>query len=251
MSYKKNVWVQVGTNIIGQSVSYVPLKLYRDLGGGESEEVTENHVLDVLEDVNPFDSNQTDFKMETVVDFHVYGKVFWYLETFTDNPNADPQEIYRISPQRVTVVPDKTGKTFIKEYKVNMGIGQPDWIIPPHKMVYFRRHDPSDPYNGLSALENLKPAIESTLSADEFNRQTFNHGGPRAFISFKETLDNEQREEVNQFIKENMEGRENMHRIRFLDGGASLVETSLRPKDMDFKETKATAKEMIPTVASP
>ncbi len=176
--YRQSPWVYVAVNRIAEAAALVPLHVMKLEGENRIE--VERHPLEALLDApNPYLSRFELFE-QTVGMLELTGNAYWFL---VGDEAGIPAEIWPLRPDRMSIVPDPVDYVRGYIYEVD---GQ---RIPlePVEVIHFKRWHPANDYQGLSALEAARLAVESDRAMAQWNRNTFSvdNGIPAGIVNVK------------------------------------------------------------------
>ena len=238
--YKKNVIVHRAVGEIARSVAGVPLTLHHRTRTRESYG---NHpLLRLLERPNP---GQGGSKwMESVVAYLLISGNS-YIEVVGDHKGA-PKELYALRPDRMQVVPGKTGLPAGYVYSVG---GQKvtyeaDPLTGASSILHLKMFNPLDDWYGLSPIEAAAFSIDQHNAAGAHNQALLQNGArPVGALVYRPNaqahqMTDEQRAQLKDQVQENYAGTHNAGKLLVLEGDFEWKEMGLRPRDMDFIEAK-------------
>jgi len=234
-------WVYSAVNAISDEVSSIEFKLFR-LKNGEMETVLEHDVLDLIHRVNPFDT-KTSFTKLLQTYKELAGEAFIFLETGSDSPNAQPQEMWLLRPDLVTVVPDENG--FVKGYLFNGGRDSVAFDIK--EIIHYKYPNPIDIHRGYSPIRAGAVSVDTFKFASEWNRNFFfNSARPDAVVQMPDGMSEEQITRIKREWEAKHKGTDRTSRTAFLEEGVEYKAISMSQKDMDFlKQKEVTRNEIL------
>ena len=171
-----------------------------------------------------------------------------YLEAAQTDPDAPPDELYALRPDRMKVVPGPRGWPEAYEYavagrSVRLAREADGWLPVLHLKLF----NPADDHYGFSPLEAAAFAIDVHNASGAWNKALLDNAarpsGALVYAS-KESADRlteEQFERLKAELSEAHVGARAAGRPLLLEGGLDWRPMSLSPADMDFIEGKHAA----------
>lgn len=243
--YIDNVIVHRCVNLLKQSVSSVPWKLFEESQNGNIN-ISKHPVLKTLQKPNPF-SNFVSFIESIIAYKYIAGNAF--ILKITDT-NGIAKELYPLNPQNVKVICDNNNHVTAYSYRQASGS---EVIYPVNKItgksdiLHIKNFNPLDENIGLSAIEPAAYSIDQHNQAAKWNQSLLQNGakpsGALVVHSDRSSGDigEEQFSRLRQQLEESFSGHTNAGKPLLLEGGLDWKEMSLSPKDMDFIEAKNSA----------
>lgn len=232
--YQKNIIVYRCVTLIARGVAGVPWQLYK----GKTR--LETHpLLTLLQNPNPQQS--LPCFMEALTSYLLLaGNV--YIEAIA--PEKEPLELYLLRPDRVRVIPGKSGVPAQYEYSLRgQTVTLP--VDPLHghsSLLHIKNFNPLNDWYGMSPVEAAAHAIDQHNAVAGHNLALLQNGGrPTGALQLRtsgDLLTDEQRQELRNEIQNVLEGARNSGRILILEGNFEWQEMGLSPKDLDFIEGK-------------
>lgn len=230
--YKKSLYVFAAINKIATKVSAIDLQLFKIINkNGDSTEVMNHPVLDLLTKCNPFQT-RNEFLKITWINKKLTGEAFWLK---VRNSNGSLAELWNLRPDFMTVVTDPN--KYILEYRLQKSNGGME-VFAPEDVIHFKDPDPLNQFRGMSPIAVAKTRIETEASASLFQRDFFrNNARPDALLITPETLDTEQRTQMTSSWDEEHQGRHSNSKIGILEGGMTYQQVSISQREMDYIES--------------
>lgn len=149
-----------------------------------------------------------------------------------------PREIFALRPDRVAVVPSRSGWPEAYEYSV----GGSSVRMPRENVLHLKLFNPADDHYGQSPLEAAARAIDTHNAASAWNKAMLDNAarpsGALVFAANDGHLTAEQFERLKTELQSAYQGAANAGRPLVLEGGLDWKEMGFSPKDMDFIESK-------------
>lgn len=231
--YQKNVIVYRAITLIAKSLASVPFVV--DVGG---ERMAKHPLTELLLRANPHQSRATFF--EAIASYYLLtGNAF--IEMVKDDEGR-PAELYVLRPDRVEIIPHKTGG--VKAYRLKVD-GQ-ERTIPANgergALLHLKTFHPTQEWYGMSPLDAAGLAIDQHNTVSSHNLALLNNGGrPTGALMVKTGaygLSDAQRQLLKEDVDRLYKGTQNAGRLVMLEGDFEWKEMGLSPKDMDFIEGK-------------
>ncbi|MCJ7830934.1 MAG: phage portal protein [Dehalococcoidia bacterium] len=226
--------VYVCAKLRADTLSGLPLKLYRVMRGGKKVEVEKGNLYALLQKVNPFWTMSRLLNV-TELSLSLWGESFWFLERGTSGKQP-PKEIWWGRPDRVTVVPHPTD--YISGFIYNPENGSPPIPFLPQEVVWHRYPNPTDEYEGLSPLAAARLAADTSTAAMQTNAGIFKNGLMPAGMVFPKqdnvTWTKEQADELEKLLDKRFKGQDKAHKLAVFRTQFDIRNTELTPKDAEF-----------------
>lgn len=224
-------WVYACVNAIADEIGSIELKLFRDKGNGQIEEVTKHELLDILYRVNGFTTKFDHFWLTTAY-LELAGEAPWFLEKEGNTIVG----IYFLQPDRIEPIPDKNN--VIAGYKYDLGNGE-RVNLAPDEVIFLKNPNPANPFRGLSTLKAAAKTVDIDNQSEEWNLKFYkNSARPDSILTVKNTemMDEEQKEKLKASIRKTTQGTEKAHNLLVLFGDMEMTPYAVSVKDMDFLE---------------
>lgn len=238
-SFERNAVAYRCVRMIAEAAGSVPWLLYE----GERE-VTEHPLLRLLERPNPHESG-ADFFESWYGYLEVAGNAYMELVEL----DGSPRELYALRPDRMKVVPGRSGWPEAYEYSVDGRAVR--YAYDPARgeapILHMRLFHPTDDHYGMSPLEAAARAVDIHNAASAWNKALLDNAArPSGALVYRggdgnANLSEEQFERLKAELSENYSGAANAGRPLLLEGGLDWTAMGLTPKDMDFIEAKRSA----------
>lgn len=181
-----------------------------------------------------------------VADMMLGGNVF--LER-VDVLGGKPQEIHRLVPSRVSVVPGPDGYPMAYQYRQGGQVKtvKVDYDKGEVPILHLRDYSPIDDWYGLAGTDPAAFAIDSHSGAAAWNKAILdNSARPSGALVYapkegSQKLADDQWAKLKVQLETAFSGQKNAGKPILLDGGLDWKQMGLSPKDMDFVEGKNAA----------
>jgi HK97 family phage portal protein len=236
-------YAYAGTRAIAREVMNIDFRLFQ-VNGKNHKEMEEHELLDVLDSVNS-DMTGPELKFLTSTHLDLTGNAYWLLFGVKNEMDA-PKAIYLLDPSRVSVLVDKTTFPYqIAGYRLKLEGAVKPIDFKPYEILHFRDPDPTNPLEGVGAIQSIAAWIDVDNYAMEFNRKFFVSGARPAGFLETEAVADSQVESIRIGFTNMHEGMENMQRIAVLPKGVKWASAGSSPKDMDFKNLSENSRDRI------
>jgi HK97 family phage portal protein len=217
--------------MIAEAAASIPLLTY--VAGGE---VDTHPVKSLLARPNPSQSGR-EMRESLFAYLLVAGNAYAELVTL----DGSPREIFALRPDRMSVVPSRTGWPEAFEYTVHGSSVR----IPRDHLLHLKMFNPVDDYYGLSPLEAACRSIDTHNAASSWNKAMLDNAarpsGALVFAGTDNALTTEQFERLKTELQSTYQGAANAGRPMILEGGLDWKEMGFSPKEMEFNEAKNAA----------
>jgi HK97 family phage portal protein len=232
-SYKS--WVFACVKVRSTQMRKLKIHLLRIKKDNETEEVFEHPALQLLNNVNPWQTAK-DLVEQTQINKDLAGESFWLLIRTSGNIITDttsmPVQIWQLRPDYISIETDE--KEFITGYKYRVP-GAEEMIIPKENIIHHKEFNPTNVYRGMSIVGALAVTIDSDDFAERYNRSFFkNSAMPSVTLSTEQKLSPEQAERMREEWNNNYKGHNKAHNTAILEGGLQVNPFSISQKDMEF-----------------
>jgi HK97 family phage portal protein len=232
-SYLRNVIAYRCVRLISGNVASVVWELL----DGEKE-VKKHPALDLLRQPNPY-RGEMYFLDELVTYLCLAGNA--YVEKTVLGANPEPRELFNLRPDRMRVVPAKSGGLLQYEHEVN-GIVTA-YPVDPFTQESNIRHlkftHPLNDWYGLSPVEPAAYSIDQHNAASLHNTALLqNSANPGGALIYKGTLTAEQIDEAELKLKNKYANPKDAGRPLVVGGDVEWKQFGLSPKDLDFNTGK-------------
>ncbi len=240
--YTDHVWVYAGIFAISSTIAQLPVVLLKIAPDGKITENFTHNSVKLLNRPNPSMTQYQLFEslsiyMETVgINYWelVYGKITTDLEGRIVSTKREPVEIHPVRPDRLTPVPEKSGRG-IKKYifQVKKYANKKD--MSPKFVVPTKYQNPLKDFLGLGAVMPAVLDIKQDQEMAAWNLDFFNHGiSPQGLIKTTEQLTPREMDDLGKQIRQFLQG--NKRTVMILSKGLEWQQISLSPEDVEFLE---------------
>ena len=227
-------------NLISDSVSGIPFKLYHKDAEGKDVHVEQAPVIDLLKKPNPFIS-QKDFFAQFVQFLEISGNVY-IREVGPTTQKAPPKELYFIRPDLVDITNGDCGLDeicpeefwgLVYEYRC----GKAKERIDLRKLYHGKLFNPLCPFYGLSPLQACATSVDQLNEALLWNVSLLkNSAAPSLLLTSESTMSDDQIARVKEQMEVNDQGPWNSGRPVVASGDIKVERLGMSPKEMDWIE---------------
>jgi HK97 family phage portal protein len=242
-SYIKNVIANRCISIVTKGASSVKFKLKNKQN---DEIVTSHKVLNLLRKPNPMLS-QNDFFEAIYAHRFISGNSYIQAIFSKNSKYFEPQELFILRPDRVTILAGNTNVPIGYRYKFNSveTVFKVNQLDGKSEILHIKNFHPTNDWYGLSQVEPAAYSIDQHNEASKWNQAILQNGAkPCGALIVKNDAENngfltdDQFERLKEQLNTEFSGSENAGKPLLLEGGLDWKEISLSPKEMDFLEMK-------------
>ena len=240
-SYVKNVIANRCISMISQSASAIKLELRNKTTG---EIIKKHRILDLLQKPNPI-MDQNNFFETIYAHKLISGNVYIQAIFSKNSDDKEPQELFILRPDRVTILAGNTDVPIAYKYKFNNSeqIFKINQITGKSDILHIKNFNPINDWYGLSQVEPATYSIDQHNEASKWNQAILQNGAkPCGALIVKNDGENfltdDQFVRLKEQLNDEFSGSENAGKPLRLEGGLDWKEISLTPKEMDFLEMK-------------
>lgn len=232
-------WVYTCTNAIAEEVASMQLHLQQQQDGSWIE-VTEHIVIDLLQDVNDFNTFN-GLLTETSSFLELDGNGFWYLPR--GEVTNKPTEIWFLNPTKISVV--KSKEKVISGYVMTTKTGE-KVPLTTDEIIHFKRFNPLSRYRGMGTVQASAMAIDADTFSAQWNKNFFyNSAMPSSVLETDEELTDEQYDRLKEQWDSRFRGLDNAHKMAILQGGLKYKPAQLSQRDMDYLNQRRFSRDEI------
>lgn len=243
IGYKRNVYVYRCVNLIANTLSGVPVRLFHKDGSEKDTEVESHPALDLIRQPNEF-QGQTDFIKNLIAYLQIAGNT--YVESVSPSKSSPPRELFLIRPDLMKIIAGDRVKPILGyEYSYN-GLKH---LFPFEDIFHGKLFNPlEDPIIGYGQSP-LEPALKSVTLVNEsmdWNNSLLQNGAcPSAILKMAGSLTDDQRKELQDEIEREWQGAENRGKVFIAEEGMDWQQVSLSPKDLQILDLLAIGAKQI------
>lgn len=242
--YQINVIAFKCVSIISKAAASIEWDLYSKRAGmNERQEIESHPLLDLLKSPNPM-QGQSAFFEAMIAYYMIAGNS--YLEAVGPSPQSVPMELWPIRPDKMKIVPGKTGLPQAYEFTANQKVivYPVDQISGDSQILHLKTFHPTDNWYGMSPIEAAMYSIDQHNESGVWNLSLLqNMATPSGVVTVKEdaanplgTLPDVQFNNVREQLKARTQGAKNAGRVLLLEGGMDWKQMGFSPRDMDWME---------------
>ena len=267
-------WIYTCANINSAAVASTPLRLYAVTADGQSNkylhkhrvldkreikhmsqtvsnkaltkinssvevvELVEHPLLDLLREFND-DRNYFESVESTSIFLDMIGNSYWYLD-FDGMPQ--PQKLYVLQSQYVTIVPGKTklikGYLYGKSNNANLANLANLTKFKPDEIIHFKTPNPNSIYYGIGCAQASAMSIERSDLIDTSENSTLkNRARPDFVVQYKGgKLDPSSKKDIEKMWNNAFQGARRSGRIKVMDEQFDLKTLGFKPEEMEYPQ---------------
>ena len=236
--YEQNVIVFSCIDLISVSAASVPWTLYKRKNRKERVEVDDHPVLDLLDKPNPIQSYD-EFTKAVLSYLLIDGNSF--IEATVTGSSKEPQELWALMPDRMTMNVGQFGLPSQYIYKVNQKekVFQMEGTKGEGPIRHIKLFNPLDDWRGMSPMKAAALGIDQHNAAGKWNVGLLQNGTrPSGIFELESTLEESQRERIKSDLRNAYSGEGNSGKIIVLESGMKFTEAGNNAKDVDFSNGK-------------
>jgi len=245
MNSLKEATIYTCTRILSESLSKLPLRVYREVDGSAQ---AVNHPLNRILKLrpNPLMSSMDLFK---AFEAHraIGGNSYGYIES---NNRGIVRGLHFIDPDKMTIYMDDVGLVGPRNklwYVVQTDYGE---IKLEHDEVLHFKAMTLNGITGLSVVDRLRHSVENAKSSQEYINKFFKNGlSVKGIIQYVGDLDEKSQDTFRTKFESMSSSLKNAHRVTMLPIGYKFEPISLNMTDAQFLEnTKLTIQQLTAAV---
>lgn len=238
-AYGEVGWLFGSVSLISNSVADSNWMLYANSSKTEKKEIDDHPMLDLLNQINPF---QTRYQFFLLAQMYIglVGECFIVLDF---NRLGVPGRMWLAPPGYMYVVPDK--ENYISHYEYRKG-GQVQRLEIP-EVIHVMDPNPANPYRGMGAAHSIGTDLDSERYASRYQQKLF-FNDARPGMALEIPGDIPPKEERDDFMKQwnsQYRGWGKAYSTAFLWGGMKINNVTMTNRDMDFKELRGATRNII------
>lgn len=224
-----------GINIIGDTISSMPVYLYKD-----NEGFTEVFMQDPRSRVMSNMANETissfNMKKAIIKDLILYGNAFAKIEQ-----SKSEVKLYYLPTNVVTPKKDNSGYYYeLQSYSTDVnGENYPAEVVDDADMLVLVRNNKYNSVTGVGLLEYAKDVLGLSVEESSYMLNLFRNGlSAKALLSSKTPFKKEIKEQLKADLKDFYSGSQNAGKMLVLEGDIGIQNLSLTPADIKLIESK-------------
>lgn len=230
-AFRESLYLFIGVSMIRETVSSIPLTLYRITNtSGDFEEVSDNPILDLFERPNNLQTQKEFWKL-AVSYYLLAGETFWYLER-GDN-TGEPTAMVNMRPDFVEILlsAERHEPVAYQFYQSNGTTIK----IPVENVLHIKNIDPVNILRGVGVVRPATQRIITEREASKYQALTFrNQGRPDIAVFLDQDLTDEDAADARAKWDKIYGGTDGSKAGFFGNQVKDLKLLNVPPKDMDF-----------------
>lgn len=244
--YSKNAVAYACVNKIATSLKTIRLVLYRKptTPKGRLEEVESHPILKLLERPNPMMAGPTYW--EAVAAYMLLsGNSYTHAVGPQRDSAKNPRELWPLRPDRVQVIPGRTGLP--KGYEYSSGASKVIFPVDvtgaPSQVLHIKSFNPLNDWYGMSPIEAAAFSIDQHNESGKWNLALLqNSARPSGILTLKQKLKDEVRDKLRDDLESRVTGAQNAGKPIVINGAeAEWTGLSFTPEAMEWIESKNTS----------
>lgn len=234
-TYKESLYLFIAISMIRESVSSIPLNLFRIKNAdGDVEELIDDPILDLFERPN-YKQTQKEFWKLAVSYYLLAGETFWYMERTV--PTAVPTAMVNMRPDYVEILLSQDKKEIIG-YEFMQANGQ-SIRIPAEDVLHIKNIDPVNPLRGVGVVQPASTRIITEKEASKYQAATFaSQGRPDIAIFTDRDLSEEDADDARLKFNKVFANKNGTQAAFFGEAVKDLKIIGVNPKEMDFIQSQ-------------
>ncbi|KQC48522.1 nucleoid-structuring protein H-NS [Geobacillus sp. Sah69] len=230
----KEATVYACIKILAESISKLPLKIYREDENGVNK-ATKHYLYKLLKlRPNPYMS-ASDFSKCNETQRNIYGNAYVNIET---DEKGRIVAFWPIDASRVRIWFDDVGLFSSKNhiwYEVDVGTERRK--LMPNEILHFKSSITLDGIVGVPPLDYLRATVENAAAAGRFINNFYKQGlQVKGIVQYVGDLNPEAQKKFREKFEEMSSGLKNSHRIALMPIGYEFKPISLTMSDAQFLE---------------
>ena len=213
--------------ILAETIGSLPWKVYEDDGKGNSVQVSDHPVSDVL--VWSPNTNMTSIELREAMTLNLCqsGNSYSFKET---RANGDLVSLIPIESSKVEPKQRDDGTVY---YRI---LERGRWEDYPQEKIWHIKGFGRSGLIGLSPIGAAREALGMALATEEFGSRFFSQGGmPSGIVTVDKFLNKDQREIARENLQQMLGGMGNAHKFALFEGGMKAEPWANMPlEDMQF-----------------
>jgi len=200
----------------------------------EVEEVTEHPLLDLMQNVNPY-NNSFDLWELTGTFLDLTGEAYWYIPSVTVDKSRIPQQIWVIPAQHINPKFGDSLNDAIKYYEYKRGNAEAKFKT--EDVIMFTYPNPHNVFTGFSVIRGIADAVYLQRQMNEFETSIMeNRARVGGIIEETQNISRAESERVKQKLKQSHAGPKNAGKDLYLPGGLKYSRSAMTPEEINFTE---------------
>lgn len=219
--------------ILTDTISSLPLPVYRRLAGGGKEKATDHPLYTILHDQPNGEMTSMELRETLVGHLALWGNA--YCEIEWDRYTNDVLALWPLRPDCMTPARGEDGRLY---YQYRMPDGKTK--VFSKELILHLRLWGGDGVVGYSPISMARQAVGLTLAAEEYGARFFgNDSRPGGVLKHPGKLSPEAAKRLKTGWEEAQKGLTNSHRVAVLEEGVEWQQIGVPPDDAQFLETRS------------
>lgn len=224
-----------GINIIGDTISSMPVYLYRD-NEGFTEVFMDDPRSRVLSNMANETISSFNLKKSLIKDIILYGNAYAKIEQ-----SKSEVKLYYLPTDIITPKKDSSGYYYeVQSYSTEVnGENYPREVVDDADMLVIIRNNKYNSVTGVGLLEHAKDVLGLSIEESSYMLNLFRNGlSAKALLTSKTPFKREIKEQLKRDLAEFYSGSANAGKMMVLEGDIGVTPLSLTPTDIKLIENK-------------
>lgn len=232
VGYQSNVYVYRCVNLIANTFSGVPIRLYLKDSDDRDIQIETHPALTLLDKPNPYQGG-SDFRRNLISYLEISGNTF--VERVAPSPEAPPKELFLIRPDLMKIIRgDRVSPILGYEYNYRGLIEFFPYKDVFHGKLFNPLDDPIIGYGQSPLQVALKSIVQVNCAMDWNNSLIQNSANPSLMIKFKGSMGDGQFEDIKKQFEGKFTGPNSVGQVFIAEEAIDLVKMSLSPEEMQI-----------------
>lgn len=219
--------------ILTDTISSLPLPVYRRLAGGGKEKATDHPLYTILHDQPNGEMTSMELRETLVGHLALWGNA--YCEIEWDRYTGDVLALWPLRPDCMTPARTEDGRLY---YEYRLPDGTPK--VFAKELILHLRLWGSNGVVGYSPIAMARQAVGLTLAAEEYGARFFgNDSRPGGVLKHPGKLTPDAAKRLKAGWEEAQKGLSQSHRVAVLEEGVEWQQIGVPPDDAQFLETRS------------
>ncbi len=216
--------------LLSDTISALPLSLYRDLGAGNREVATAHPLQAILHDLPNEEMTAIDFRANVLVSLLLRGNSF---NEVARTGAGQVGEVWPINPDKMFV--DRSKRTNKLIFEVHDGDVR---TLPANRMFRVTGLG-TNGLIGLSPISLMRESIGLSMALEEHGARTFSNGAkPGGILEHPAKLSSDATKNLKDSWNEAYQGVGNAHKVAVLAEGMKWKQLGMTSEDSQFLESR-------------
>lgn len=224
-----------GINIIGDTISTMPVLLYKN-SDGFTEVLSDDPRSRVMSNMANETLSSFNLKKSLIKDIILYGNAYAKIEQ-----SKSEVKMFYLPTDVITPKKDNSGYYYeVQSYSTDVnGENYPREVVDDADMLVLIRNNKYNSVTGVGLLEYAKDILGLSIEESDYMLNLFRNGlSAKALLTSKTPFKREIKEQLKQDLREFYSGSSNAGKMMVLEGDIGVTNLSLSPADIKLIENK-------------